>query len=223
MRTPRPPFNRSLRFGLPTLALLGALLTTTALEAQSRDGFPTLTAEVTVGGSVGKLASAASGMQFDPGPSFSVGALTPLTGPIRGYAAYRRSAFGCSDGFCSGADVELGSHGVAVGAEGTWRVLRGFGGLVYHQGRTEWDWEDARAGPDGGDGSARSEWSVGFEAGVGLEFDLRRGITLAPAVRYARFGSSFPDSPHEPDADGDVMSQFGLDVGLRAPVPGVGR
>lgn len=170
--------------------------------------------------SVGKLASAASGLQVEPGPAVSATILVALDPRLLAYAGYARATFGCSEGLCSGADVELGSDGVTVGVEGRWRLLRVFGGVAYHRARSEWAWEDGS--PDGR-ASARADRGWGAEAGAGLVIPVTDRISLAPRLRYLRVRSSFPDSPAEAGADGDVMTHLTLDLGLRVPVPGVAR
>ena len=202
--------------------VLLAWAATTPAVAQTPDP-PSLEVELRGGGSAGKLSSTASGMEFDPGLALAGAVMVPVTEFLAGYIGYSRVSFGCSEGFCSGADVELGSHGASAGVEARWRSLRVFGGGLLHEGRSTWRWYTGT--PDDGParGSSRSGWGLGLEAGAGIRVPVRDGFSVAPGFRYSRFRASFPDSPREPGADGDVMSHLTVEMGVRFALPEVGR
>lgn len=177
---------------------------------------PLFLVDLRAGASVGELASAGSGFQFQPGPVVGLTVLRDLGAHLRGYVNYTRSSFGCEDGFCEEADVRLGGQGVGAGLEARWNALRGHGGVVFQSGRSSWSWPDQE---NGGRRSASSEWGLGFELGAGAEVPVAERFLLTPGVRYVRFSSSFPDSPTQPDAADDVMTYVSADLGIRILVP----
>ena len=154
--------------------------------------------EVRSGLTVGNHTSTAAGLEWVPALSHEVRIARRLRPQVVVYAGYVRTAFGCREGFCRGREPTVTGQHAAIGAELSQGWLWGRVGVLYGTTRVGTEGEAPQAGPglEAGAGlrlrfgrlrvgpglswrrmsadtpsSADHAVSLGFDLGVGFEFD----------------------------------------------------
>jgi hypothetical protein len=122
------------------------------------------------------------------------------------YAGYGAASFGCEGGFCAQAPVTFTSSGFDAGVLLGWRMLWLQAGVLRHALAAEWHAADGRP-------RERASSGTGTTAAAGVDIPIIAGLSIAPGVRWARHGASFPPAP-----GADVVHVM-ADVGLRYRVP----
>lgn len=181
--------GRRLRADLAlALGVTGALIPGRGAEAQT-------SLEVRSGLAVGNHTSTAAGFEWVPELSYEIRIARQLRRQVAIDAGYVRTAFGCREGFCRGREPTVSGHHGAVGAELSWRSLRGRVGLLYGTTRVGTEGETPRAGP-------------GIEAGAGLRVRFGR-LQIGPGVSLRRMSADTPSS-----TDHALALNFDLGVGF---------
>lgn len=151
--------------------------------------------EVRSGLTVGNHTSTAAGLEWVPALSHEVRIARRLRPPVAVSAAYVRTAFGCTEGFCRGTEPTVTGQHAALGAELSHGWLWGRVGVLYGTMRVGTEGETPKAGP-------------GLEAGAGFRIRLGR-LSVGPGLSWRRMSADTPSS-----TDHAVALGFDLGVGF---------
>lgn len=157
--------------------------------------------ELRPGVAVGAYEPTQAGLEFVPRLSLHVQAGYPVRPALEAYVAGGFSSFGCTGGFCAGAEPTFTRAGVDLGARLAMGTLP-----MAPWGTLGLSLQSLHA-TDGG------EWSSpapGVTAGGGISFPLSTRLTLTPGLNYSifRVGASDVDA-------GGIADVFALQVGVR--------
>ena len=170
------------------LSVAGTLFAGVGARAQT-------SVEVRSGLTVGNHTSTAAGFDWAPALSHEIRIARQVGPQVALTAAYVRTAFGCTEGFCRGNEPTVTGNHAAVGAEVSRGRMWGRVGVLYGAARVGTEGETPETGP-------------GLEAGAGLR--LRFGhLRVGPGIYWRRMSANTPSS-----ADHAVALGFDLGVGF---------